>query len=562
MQRHGSAGQHGHAGMEAARRLAHRRRPQRAGPARCRRRADRRRDGNEDPVAPLLRGFDDPRLSVVRVPHGGECAGRNAGIAVARGRYLRFVDADDVLDPHSTARLLELVEGRDDVLAYLATVFCDEDLEPIWTMSARTRGAALVDCLLNQSPVRLPAMLFPRAVIDLTGAWDTSFRVCQDWDFCLRAVEHAEVRGGDGVGVFYRRHGDSATADTTAGSEGRRAVVERFFERHPEQRGTGLQRRALGMLRARDARIALQRGHVADGGPARARRGRPQPARGGHRIRPGAARGVGAWERGAPLLPGRPSRRSPERRAVHRALLRGPRGGLRELRPAHPAGGACAHAGVVGARRRVRHRHLDERRARVRRDGRHGRGRRLGRARGAGRRARPVRLSRPLRAARSRPGVRPGALPGGRGASPRERRRHAARLAHRHAPAVLFSAAIPFQGGRHHVNEQWQSHWIGRFAELGLGVHDVVRPAVWTDPAVEPWYAQNTLLFIEHERAAALGLDPEVPVQADVVHPGLHTIRHAQPALKPSLRLLPRAVRTDSRRLRAAARSRIVGRRG
>ena len=220
-------------------------------------------DGNEDPVAPLLRGFDDARLSVVRVPHGGECAGRNAGIAVARGRYLRFVDADDVLDPHSTARLLELVEGRDDVLAYLATVFCDEYLEPIWTMSARTRGAALVDCLLNQFPVRLPAMLFPRAVIDLTGAWDTSFRVCQDWDFCLRAVEHAEVRAGDGVGVFYRRHGDSATADTTAGSEGRRAVVDRFFERHPEHRGTWLHRRALGMLRARDARIALQRGDLA-----------------------------------------------------------------------------------------------------------------------------------------------------------------------------------------------------------------------------------------------------------------------------------------------------------
>ncbi len=132
----------------------------------------------------------------------------------------------------------------------------------------------------------------------------------------------------------------------------------------------------------------------------------------------------------------------------------------------------------------------------------------------------------------------------------------------RHAPAVLFSAAIPFQGGRHHVNEQWQSHWIGRFAELGFGVHDVVRPAVWTDPAVEPWYAQNTLLFVEHERAAALGLDPELPAQADVVHPGLHTIRHAQPALKPSLQLLPRAVRTDSRRLRAAARSRLGGRRG
>ena len=127
----------------------------------------------------------------------------------------------------------------------------------------------------------------------------------------------------------------------------------------------------------------------------------------------------------------------------------------------------------------------------------------------------------------------------------------------RHAPAVLFSAAIPYQGGRHHVNERWQSHWVERFAALGFGLHDVVRPAVWTDPDVEPWYAQNALLFVERGHATRLGLEPAAPLPADLVHPGLHTIRNASPALKPALKLLPRAIRTDSRRLRVALGARV-----
>jgi SAM-dependent methyltransferase len=124
----------------------------------------------------------------------------------------------------------------------------------------------------------------------------------------------------------------------------------------------------------------------------------------------------------------------------------------------------------------------------------------------------------------------------------------------RHAPAVLFSAAIPYQGGRNHVNEQWQSHWIARFDALGLGVHDVVRPAVWSDPAVEPWYAQNAFLFVERSHAEHLEIPPGVALPPDLVHPAMHTLRNAQPALRPALRLLPRAIRSDSRRLRGAAR--------
>jgi SAM-dependent methyltransferase len=78
------------------------------------------------------------------------------------------------------------------------------------------------------------------------------------------------------------------------------------------------------------------------------------------------------------------------------------------------------------------------------------------------------------------------------------------------APAVLFSAAIPKQGGANHQNERWQSFWADLFHRHGFYPHDVVRPKVWTNAEVEPWYAQNSLLYRREEGALAV---------LDLVHP-------------------------------------------
>lgn len=63
------------------------------------------------------------------------------------------------------------------------------------------------------------------------------------------------------------------------------------------------------------------------------------------------------------------------------------------------------------------------------------------------------------------------------------------------APVVLFSAAIPHQGGSNHVNEQWPDYWGSLFGEHSYVAMDYIRPRVWKNEAVERWYSQNTLLF-------------------------------------------------------------------
>jgi SAM-dependent methyltransferase len=63
------------------------------------------------------------------------------------------------------------------------------------------------------------------------------------------------------------------------------------------------------------------------------------------------------------------------------------------------------------------------------------------------------------------------------------------------APAVLFSAAVPGQGGRLHVNEQWPEYWEELFARHGYVAVDCIRPRVWKSETVDVWYRQNVLLF-------------------------------------------------------------------
>lgn len=65
------------------------------------------------------------------------------------------------------------------------------------------------------------------------------------------------------------------------------------------------------------------------------------------------------------------------------------------------------------------------------------------------------------------------------------------------APFCLFSAAIPYQGGTHHVNEQWQDYWAEKFVHNGFKVFDVLRAGLWNEPLVGYVYAQNILLYAD-----------------------------------------------------------------
>jgi hypothetical protein len=96
------------------------------------------------------------------------------------------------------------------------------------------------------------------------------------------------------------------------------------------------------------------------------------------------------------------------------------------------------------------------------------------------------------------------------------------------SPVVLFSAAIPGQGGTGHLNEQWPPYWEKLFNDCGFELLDCVRWRVWNHQDVEFWYAQNSVLFVEREYLARNPALAEEQAKAQVlprcmVHPALFT---------------------------------------
>ncbi len=218
-------------------------------------------DGSPTPVADFLVDMEDARLRVLRVEHEGLASARNAGVRAARGEFLRFADADDVFESGSTARLLSLA-GEAETISYGATLVCDTALRPLAVKSSRLEGWVAEQCLLYRFDVKHMSMLFPRSVVERVGVWDTTLRQCQDWDYVLRALEMAPVRGEQRIETYYRRHESSASANVEGALLYESLVVKRYFERHPELAGTSLEREAqakLLMVRAK-ASPALGKG--------------------------------------------------------------------------------------------------------------------------------------------------------------------------------------------------------------------------------------------------------------------------------------------------------------
>jgi len=64
---------------------------------------------------------------------------------------------------------------------------------------------------------------------------------------------------------------------------------------------------------------------------------------------------------------------------------------------------------------------------------------------------------------------------------------------------VLFSAAVPYQGGVNHINEQWPEYWSSLFRQRGYVAVDCLRGDFWNNPKVKWWYAQNIMLYVNKQ---------------------------------------------------------------
>ena len=95
-----------------------------------------------------------------------------------------------------------------------------------------------------------------------------------------------------------------------------------------------------------------------------------------------------------------------------------------------------------------------------------------------------------------------------------------------HGPVILFSAAMPFQGGVDHVNERWPAYWAALFDDRGYVAVDCLRRKVWGSDKVKWWYAQNILMFVKRDCIADY---PALEKESE--HSGVSPLALVHPAL-------------------------------
>jgi glycosyltransferase involved in cell wall biosynthesis len=188
-------------------------------------------DGSPDDTDEVARAYL-PRIVYVRQENVGLPGARNAGIRASSGKYLLFLDADDLLHPQAIEWLVAAVGDREDRLAQMGfCLFQRHPNEPA-TQPFVPDGDQLLPHLIHENRGPVHAYLCSRVSVERAGLFEESLRSCEDWDLWLRlAVDGVDWVPVPHVGAYYRKYQGSMSTNHVLMLEARARVLLRAHRR-------------------------------------------------------------------------------------------------------------------------------------------------------------------------------------------------------------------------------------------------------------------------------------------------------------------------------------------
>jgi glycosyltransferase involved in cell wall biosynthesis len=175
-------------------------------------------DGSTDDTGSIAEGFAnaDSRLRVTHKPNGGLSSARNAGMAIATGDAICFLDADDILLPDKLERQMGYLNQFPDCdLVYSDYYVGDGNLSPLWLASVRRDVPRMEDYLLYRNGFAPMCPLLRSGLVARTGLFDEVLRAAEDWDYWIRAAQHGRFCYLPGPVGVYRTHPDQMSRNRT-----------------------------------------------------------------------------------------------------------------------------------------------------------------------------------------------------------------------------------------------------------------------------------------------------------------------------------------------------------
>jgi glycosyltransferase involved in cell wall biosynthesis len=143
-------------------------------------------DGSSDETADVLSRLSGSDLRSVWQPNKGPAAARNRGISAARGRWIAFLDADDLWLPDKLAAQFAIINADRSVrFCFSNFIFSDTDGRQS-EQNCGNANATPLEHLLYGNALATPTVIVRRDCFAQTGGFDTELRTGEDWDMWLR----------------------------------------------------------------------------------------------------------------------------------------------------------------------------------------------------------------------------------------------------------------------------------------------------------------------------------------------------------------------------------------
>lgn len=210
---------------------------------------------NGEPVEHLLADYDFPITYLRQGRNQGLSAARNAGLALARGRYIVYLDDDDIYLPNHLAVLAEAFEQHPDSVIYTGVEYVNEKLEDGRRIELG-RGQPFKheafdrDRLFVQNYIPVNTWAHPRQMLATVGEFDTGLAAFEDWDMLLRLATRYPFVHVPTVTSEVHTRAPGAGGDHMLGRERKNfpALYRELYERYSGSSSEGLQRGRQQML--------------------------------------------------------------------------------------------------------------------------------------------------------------------------------------------------------------------------------------------------------------------------------------------------------------------------
>jgi glycosyltransferase involved in cell wall biosynthesis len=245
-------------------------------------------DGSSDETPAIAGRYverDGSRIHLIRQPNRGVTVARNTAIRRARGRYIAFLDSDDLWMPAKLDRQLAAFDAHPDAaFIYTGYVLMNEDGTPRRTVrpDRRWQGDIHRRLWLEDNEILGPTVMVATAMLSRVGLFDEALKGAENLDLRLKLSKLGPVFYVDDVLYRYRKHPDTLTSQAELMDAQQLRLIEAHFGGRPlDSAERRLQRAALSKFhRARaDRAFAVGRYDRALGeylrglgsGPVRAR---------------------------------------------------------------------------------------------------------------------------------------------------------------------------------------------------------------------------------------------------------------------------------------------------